>query len=202
MSINSVTISGNLTRDPELRQTQGGMAILSLGVAVNDRRRNQQTGEWEDYANFVDCTVFGNRAEALSRILVKGMKVCIDGRLHYSSWQDQNGQKRSKLEVTVNNLEFMSQRGNSPRPNRRLPTPRPRPLPLPTRWPARTSRSNPSLRRAPLRGRPLRHRRPSRDEAAGGPFSLRPLACFLALCYNICQRAGKGFPPSDRRGAT
>jgi len=113
VSINSVTISGNLTRDPELRQTQSGMAILSLGVAVNDRRRNQQTGEWEDYANFVDCTVFGNRAEALSKILTKGMKVCINGRLHYRSWQDQNGQNRSKLEVNVNELEFMTSRGGN-----------------------------------------------------------------------------------------
>ena len=66
MSINRVIISGNLTRDPELRRTQSGMAIMSFGVAVNDRRRNQQTGEWEDYANFVDCTMFGNRAESLS----------------------------------------------------------------------------------------------------------------------------------------
>ena len=113
MSINSVTISGNLTRDPELRQTQSGMAILSLGVAVNDRRRNQQTGEWEDYANFVDCTVFGNRAEALSKILTKGMKVCINGRLHYRAWQDQNGQKRSKLEVTANEVDIMTSRGGN-----------------------------------------------------------------------------------------
>jgi len=113
VSINSVTISGNLTRDPELRQTQGGMAILSLGVAVNDRRRNPQSGEWEDYANFVDCTVFGNRAEALSKILTKGMKVCINGRLHYRSWQDQNGQNRSKLEVNVNEVDFMSSRNGN-----------------------------------------------------------------------------------------
>ena len=113
MSINSVNISGNLTRDPELRQTQGGMAILSLGVAVNDRRRNPQSGEWEDYANFVDCTVFGNRAEALSKILTKGMKVCISGRLHYRAWQDQNGQKRSKLEVTANEVDIMTSRGGN-----------------------------------------------------------------------------------------
>ena len=66
MSINRVNISGNLTRDPELRATQGGMQVLGFGVAVNDRRRNQQTGEWEDYPNFVDCTMFGNRAEAVT----------------------------------------------------------------------------------------------------------------------------------------
>ena len=69
MSINRVIISGNLTRDPDLRSTASGMAVLSLGVAVNDRRRNQQTGEWEDYPNFVDCTMFGTRAESLARFL-------------------------------------------------------------------------------------------------------------------------------------
>ena len=107
MAINRVIISGNLTRDPELRRTQSGMAILSLGVAVNDRRKNSQTGEWEDYVNFVDCTMFGNRAESVSRYLSKGQKVAIDGKLHYSSWE-RDGQKRSKLEVIVDDLEFMS----------------------------------------------------------------------------------------------
>ena len=61
MSINRVNITGNLTRDPELRATAGGTQVLSFGVAVNDRRRNAQTGEWEDYPNFVDCTMFGTR---------------------------------------------------------------------------------------------------------------------------------------------
>ena len=87
MSINRVIISGNLTRDPELRRTQSGMAIMSFGVAVNDRRRNQQTGEWEDYANFVDCTMFGNRAESLSNYLSKGTKVAIEGKLRWSQWE-------------------------------------------------------------------------------------------------------------------
>ena len=59
MNINHVTISGNLTRDPELRMTAGGTQVLSFGVAVNDRRRNPQTGEWEEYPNFIDCTMFG-----------------------------------------------------------------------------------------------------------------------------------------------
>ena len=80
MSINRVNISGNLTRDPELRSTAGGTQILSFGIAVNDRRRNQQTGEWEDVPNFVDCVVFGQRAEALSRFLSKGSKVAAPGR--------------------------------------------------------------------------------------------------------------------------
>ncbi len=109
MSINRVVISGNLTRDAELRTTQSGMAILGFGVAVNDRRKNQQTGEWEDYPNFVDCTMFGTRGEKLQPYLTKGSKVALEGKLRYSSWE-RDGQLRSKLEVVVDDLEFMSSR--------------------------------------------------------------------------------------------
>ena len=109
MSINRVNITGNLTRDPELRVTAAGTQVLSFGVAVNDRRRNPQTGEWEDYPNFVDCTMFGTRAESVSRFLAKGHKVAIEGKLRYSSWE-KDGQRRSKLEVIVDEIEFMSQR--------------------------------------------------------------------------------------------
>ena len=126
MSINRVNITGNLTRDPELRATAGGTQVLSFGVAVNDRRRNAQTGEWEDYPNFVDCTMFGTRAEAVSRFLAKGNKVAIEGKLRYSSWE-RDGQRRSKLEVIVDEIEFMSSRGGQggydqlPRPQHVLP---------------------------------------------------------------------------------
>lgn len=111
MSINRVNISGNLTRDPELRATASGTQVLSFGVAVNDRRRNPQSGEWEDYPNFVDCTMFGTRAEAVSRYLQKGSKVAIEGKLRYSSWE-RDGQRRSKLEVIVDEIEFMSRGQN------------------------------------------------------------------------------------------
>ena len=98
MSINRVIISGNLTRDPELRSTASGLPVLGFGVAVNDRRKNQQTGEWEDYPNFIDCTMFGARAESLSRYLSKGTKVSIEGKLRWSQWE-REGQKRSKIEA-------------------------------------------------------------------------------------------------------
>ena len=111
MSINRVAISGNLTRDAELRTTQSGMSILDFGGAVNDRRKNQQTGEWEDYPNFIDCTMFGARAESLSRYLGKGTKVAIEGKLRWSQWE-REGQKRSKIEVIVDELEFMSSRNS------------------------------------------------------------------------------------------
>lgn len=110
MSINRCCISGNLTRDPELRQTQGGMAILSMGVAVNDRRKNAQTGEWEDVPNFVDCVMFGSRAEKLAQYLAKGTKVAIEGKLRWSQWE-KDGAKHSKLEVIVDEIEFMSRGG-------------------------------------------------------------------------------------------
>lgn len=109
MSINVVNISGNLTRDSELRRTTGGTAVLGFGVAVNDRRKNQQTGEWEDYPNFVDCTMFGTRAEKLAGMLAKGTKVCILGKLRYMSWE-KDGQKRSRIEVIVDDIELMGRR--------------------------------------------------------------------------------------------
>ena len=111
MSINRVCISGNLTRDPEIRSTAGGTAVLGFGVAVNERRKNQQTGEWEDYPNFIDCVLWGKRAEALERYLSKGAKVAIEGRLRWSQWDDRDtGRKRSKVEVVVDEVEFMSRR--------------------------------------------------------------------------------------------
>ena len=111
MSINRVMICGRLTRDPEMRSTAGGLAVMGLGVAVNDRRRNQQTGEWEDVPNYVDCTMFGPYAQAMERRLSKGAKVAIDGRLRWSQWE-RDGQKRSKIEVIVDELEFMSSRNS------------------------------------------------------------------------------------------
>ena len=110
MSINRVSISGNLTRDPELRSTAGGTQVLTFGVAVNDRVRDQQTGQWGDRPNFVDCIVFGNRAPALADILHKGAKVAVDGKLRYSAWESKDGGKRSKLEVVVDEVEFLSAR--------------------------------------------------------------------------------------------
>ena len=111
MSINRVNITGNLTRDPELRATAGGTQMLAFGVAVNDRRKNPQTGEWEDVPNFVDCIVFGQRAEAVSRFISKGSKVAIEGKLRYSAWETKEGQRRSKLEVIVDEIDFLSRQG-------------------------------------------------------------------------------------------
>ena len=104
--MNRVEITGNLTRDPELKLTTKGNTILSFSVAVNERQRNA-SGEWEDYPNYVDCVMFGNRAETVSRFLAKGSKVVVEGRLHQSRWE-KDGQRRSKLDVYVDNVEWMS----------------------------------------------------------------------------------------------
>lgn len=123
MSINRVNISGNLTREPEVRTSASGSAVMHFGVAVNDRSKNQQTGEWEDRPNFIDCTMFGARAESVSRFLRKGAKVAIEGKLRWSQWE-RNGEKRSKVEVIVDEIEFMSSRGESPQAAaRRYPEP-------------------------------------------------------------------------------
>lgn len=108
MSINRVNISGNLTRDPEMRHTASGMQVLSFGMAVNDRAKDAN-GEWVDRPNFIDCTMFGARAEAVSRYISKGSKVAVEGKLRWSQWE-KDGQKRSKIEVIVDEIEFMSRR--------------------------------------------------------------------------------------------
>lgn len=106
--MNRCYVSGNLTKDGELRTTQGGTEILTFGIAVNDRKRDPSSGEWVEVPNFFDCVVFGKRADSLSRILRKGMKCCIEGKLRWSQWNDKSGQKRSKVEIIVDEIEFLS----------------------------------------------------------------------------------------------
>ena len=113
-NINRVCISGNLTREPELRFMGNGTGVLGFGVAVNDSRRNNQTGQWEEYPNFIDCTLFGNRAEGLSKHLHKGTKVFVEGKLRWSQWE-KDGQKRSKVEVIVDEIEVTGQQA-APQP--------------------------------------------------------------------------------------
>ena len=106
MSINRVIVSGNLTRDPELRMA-GTTPVLQMGIAVNDRKKNASTGEWEDVPNYFDVVVWGARGESLSRFLAKGMKVCVAGKLRWSQWE-KDGAKRSKVEIVADEVEFMT----------------------------------------------------------------------------------------------
>jgi single-strand DNA-binding protein len=114
MSINRVVISGNLTRDPELKALPSGTSVLGLGIAVNDRRKNQETGQWEDVPNFFDVSIFGARADALSRFLAKGSKVAIEGRLRWHQWETKEGDKRSKVDIIADEIEFLSSREGAP----------------------------------------------------------------------------------------
>ena len=107
MNINTAIITGNLTRDPELRQTASGTSVLQFSVAVNDRVR--VNGEWNDRANYIDCSVFGSRAESLSKLLHKGSKVAVQGKLHWYSWE-KNGEKRSKVEIWPDTVELLTPR--------------------------------------------------------------------------------------------
>lgn len=109
MSINKVIITGNLTRDASLNALPSGTPVCEFGVAVNERRGNRQTDEWEDVPVFVDCNMFGTRAEKVAQYLVKGLKVTVEGKLRYSSWE-KDGQKRSKLDVVADDIEFLTAR--------------------------------------------------------------------------------------------
>ena len=109
MSINRVVITGNLTRDSEVRFTASQCAVLSFSVAVNDRRYNAADQAWEDYTNYFDCTMFGVRAEKIGKFLPKGTRVAVEGKLRWSSWE-KDGQKRSKVEIIVEEIVFLSAR--------------------------------------------------------------------------------------------
>ena len=104
MAINRVIIEGNLTRDVEMRVTASGLAVAGFTVAVNEKRKNAE-GEYVDAPVFVKCSLFGTRAEKLSKYLLKGTKVTIDGKLRYSQWV-KDDEKRHELSIIVDQLEF------------------------------------------------------------------------------------------------
>lgn len=107
-SFNKVILMGNLTRDPELRYTQNNVAVCKVGLAVNRRFKDTQTGEWREEPTFVDVTVFGKRGEAFERYHKKGASAFLEGELRYDTWEDKNtGAKRSKLYVVAENWEFV-----------------------------------------------------------------------------------------------
>ncbi len=108
MNINRVVLTGNLTRDPDLRSTPGGLSICKLGIAVNTRRKNS-SGEWEEKPNFFRVTVFGRQAESCSTYLKKGRPVAIDGRLEWSTWESE-GQKRESVDIIADSVQFLGGR--------------------------------------------------------------------------------------------
>ena len=109
-SFNKVMLMGNLTRDPELRYTSNGLAVASFGFAVN--RKFKQGDELKEDVCFVDITVWGKQGENCAEYLSKGRPAFIEGRLQYSTWES-DGQKKSKLEVVANAVQFLGSRGDS-----------------------------------------------------------------------------------------
>lgn len=104
--LNMVALVGRLTRDPDMKYSNAGGAILRFSVAVNRSRRNQD-GSWGEEANFFDCVYFGKSAEAVSQWLSKGRQVAVQGELRQDSWKTQDGQTRSRVEIWVNNLNLL-----------------------------------------------------------------------------------------------
>ena len=109
-NLNVVVITGNLTRDPELRNTSGGTPVCSMRVAVNTRRKNGQTGEWEDKPNYFDVTVWGQQGENCANYLQKGRPVAVQGRLEWREWEDQQGNKRQSVDIIANSVQFLGSR--------------------------------------------------------------------------------------------
>jgi single-strand DNA-binding protein len=101
---NSVTVTGNATREPELRFTPSGQAVASFGIAVNRRWQNRQTQEWEEAVSFFDVTAWAQLAENTAESVSKGTRVTVTGRLDQRSWENQDGEKRSKVEIVADDV--------------------------------------------------------------------------------------------------
>lgn len=108
-SLNQVTLMGNLTRDPELRQTPTGQNVTSFSLALN-RAYKSANGEWQEATDYIDCVCWGPLAERVAQYLSKGRRCLVQGRLQSRSWE-QDGNKRSKVEVLANDVTFLDSRG-------------------------------------------------------------------------------------------
>ena len=109
-NINRVLVTGNLTRDPELRSTPSGTSVCKLRIAVNTRRKDA-SGQWADKPNYFDVTVWGQQGENCATYLQKGRPVAIDGRLEWREWEAQDGTKRQAVEVVADTVQFLGSRG-------------------------------------------------------------------------------------------
>ena len=109
-NINRVVLVGNLTRDPELRHTPSGMAVCSLRIAVNTRRKDSTSGQWTEKPNYFDITVWGNQGESCAQYLSKGRPVGVDGRLDWREWEAQDGSKRQAVDIIADAVQFLGSR--------------------------------------------------------------------------------------------
>ena len=108
-NINRVVMTGNLTRDPELRNTPSGTSVCSLRVACNTRRKDA-SGNWVDKPNYFDVTVWGAQGENCAQYLQKGRPVAIDGRLEWREWEDKDGNKRQSIDIIADSVQFLGSR--------------------------------------------------------------------------------------------
>ena len=111
-NINRVVLTGNLTRDPELRSLPSGMSVCSLRIACNTRRKGA-SGQWEDKPNYFDVTVWGAQGENCARFLSKGRPVAIDGRLEWREWDTPEGQKRQAVQIIADGVQFLGGRDDA-----------------------------------------------------------------------------------------
>jgi single-strand DNA-binding protein len=117
-NINRVVITGNLTKDPELQAVPAtGTSVCTLRVACNGRRKNNETGQWEDQPNYFDVTVWGQQGENCKRYLSKGRAVAIDGRLRWREWTTTDGQKRQGVDIIAESVQFLGGRDDAGAPN-------------------------------------------------------------------------------------
>ncbi len=125
-NLNRVVITGNLTRDPELRSLSSGTSVCKLRVAVNSRRKDAASGDWVDKPNYFDVTVWGAQGENCATYLSKGRPVAIDGRLEWREWEAQDGTKRQSVEIIADSVQFLGSRddrgaGNGSAPQSDVP---------------------------------------------------------------------------------
>jgi single-strand DNA-binding protein len=111
-NINRVVMTGNLTRDPELRSLPSGMSVCSLRIASNTRRKGQ-SGEWEDKPNYFDVTAWGAQGENCAKYLSKGRPIAVDGRLEWREWETQDGQKRQAVDIIADSVQFLGGRDDA-----------------------------------------------------------------------------------------
>jgi single-strand DNA-binding protein len=111
-NLNVVVITGNLTRDPELKSLPSGTPVCDLRIAVNSRRRDSATGDWVDKPNYFDVTVYGPQGENCATYLSKGRPVAVEGRLDWREWETQDGGKRQAVRIVANSVQFLGSRGD------------------------------------------------------------------------------------------
>lgn len=111
-NFNRVILAGNLTRDPQLKYLPSNTAVCEFGLAINHRWRDRDGNQREDTC-FVDVSAFGRQGETINQYMTKGRSILIEGRLKFDSWTGQDGQKRSKLSVVVENFTFLGGRGEA-----------------------------------------------------------------------------------------